>query len=153
MSKDKKTLATRIEEEHASLHSMTQKIRTEFAKEIAPAAFADWKIEILVLLRDFQNELLKHFDLEELSGFMEDLLMLAPRKSRVVEQLEAEHEQVIEGLQEALDDLKKLGEFKAEDLSDFRTRVEKILTTLDAHEAAERELIYDVYFQDIGIGD
>ncbi len=153
MSKDKKTLATRIEEEHASLHSMMERIRTDLAKEVTPSLFANWKIEILVLLRDFQNELLKHFDLEELSGFMEDLLMLAPRKSRVVEQLEAEHEQVIEELGEVLTDLKKLREFSSEDLSGLRARVEKILATLDAHEAAERELIYDVYFQDIGIGD
>ncbi len=91
MSERSQQLASRIQDEHERLEKLIQEIREELKCTVDPETFADWKLEFVWKIRDFQNELTKHFDLEEDGGFMEDVVDRAPRFSPRVKALEQEH--------------------------------------------------------------
>ncbi len=102
-------------------------------------------------LRDFKNEMLKHFDLEELSDFPNELLNLAPHYMKRFEEIKADHQKIIADLGEILQDLKSMN-----DLSSFNTirqKINDLLSFIHSHEAAERELLEDTYLQDYGAND
>jgi hypothetical protein len=128
-------------------------IKTELAVEVDEEAFADWKLNFVWRLRDFQNALLKHFDLEEDGGFMQDLVAIAPGCTNRVDLLKQEHDEVIPRLSSLTEALKEMTTRQSGDLNSIVAGVLDLFDQLERHEAAERELIQDVYFQDIGVGD
>lgn len=144
-------LAKQIQKEHEELKQELNLIKKEIGKEVLPGQFKKWRLEFLWKLRDFKNEMLKHFDLEELSDFTDDLLNLAPHYMNRFVEIKAEHERIVVDLEEILVDLKTI-----EDLSGFppiRQKLKDLLLFIEAHEAAERELLEDTYLQDYGAND
>ncbi|NNE45730.1 MAG: hemerythrin domain-containing protein [Rhodothermales bacterium] len=152
MADKKSNIASRIEEEHASLRQLMKVIGESVGRD-PEGDFGEWKLELIWTLRDFQNELVKHFDLEEDGGFMDDVIRKAPQESKKAEVLEMEHREFLDELDSITDVLKQMNEQNTSALPTVRERVLALINKLHDHEASERDLIYTVYFQDIGVGD
>ena len=153
MPLEKKKLVDRIEEEHDHLKEEMVSIRELIAADITDATYAEWRINFMWVLRDFYNDLQKHFDLEQEGGFMSDILKVAPQFANVVERLEDEHELMGKQLTAILEMLKPLEAYSPDALQDVFSRVEEFLTLLTDHEAAEGDVIETAYMRDYGGGD
>ena len=153
MPKHSQQLATRIQDEHARLEQIIRQIKDELKRPINVTGFADWRLKFVWKIRDFQNELMKHFDLEEDGGFMEDVISRAPRFAPQIKSLEHEHVDAVERLDRITAALKQLSAFDGQAWSEISDEIMSLFDSLEEHEAAERELILEVYFQDIGVGD
>lgn len=153
MPEHSQQLATRIQDEHARLEQIIQEIKDELNRPIDVDGFSDWKLEFVWKIRDFQNELTKHFDLEEDGGFMEDVISRAPRFAPQIKTLEQEHTEAVKRLDGITATLKQLSAFDGHTWSEISDEIMALFDSLVEHEAAERDLILEVYFQDIGVGD
>jgi hypothetical protein len=148
-----RSMASLIQEEHDSLKETMAAIRSDLESNARDADFASWRLNFVWRLRDFQNALLKHFDLEEDGGFMEELVAVSPGCTARVALLKQEHENIIPRLNELTDELKEMKSRQPITLNRVAAGLIDLFEVLERHEAAERELIQDVYFQDIGVGD
>lgn len=153
MSERSKQLASRVQEEHERLEGLILEIREEIGRPVNSERFADWRLEFVWKIRDFQNELTKHFDLEEDGGFMADVMKRAPRFSPRVVILEAEHFEACRRLDDIISELKLLTKYDNTRWDEVSDDIMALFDLLERHEAAERDLILEVYFQDIGVGD
>ncbi len=153
MSDPKTAMAEAIEQDHARLKRLMTALADAAAGDVAPWSFSNWKLDLLLQLRDFQGQLLKHFDLEEAGGFMAGILSVAPHQARQVEQLEAEHRRILADLDGLLAALKQAEDAPAAFLPEGRRRLGALLALIRAHEAAECALIQEVYYQDYGVKD
>ena len=150
MNRVDKEIAHKIEEEHQQLKMAMRKISEAISMDLTEKDFPLWQVDLLLSLRDFHSELLKHFDLEEVGGFMHDVLMIAPEKHRVVEQLNRDHERIDNALSAILDELKEMESLDRDRLTRIFTKIEAILLLLEKHEEAESDLIISTYFEDRG---
>lgn len=147
------TLAQRIDDDHHRLRDTVRQLLEALEDETPKENFLIWKLEFLSRMRDFQHQLLKHFDLEELGGFMDTVLRTAPQYARQVDQLEIEHDDLIKDLDRAIATFKGADCASSPKVMRARERVRELVSALDAHEAVENELIQNVYNQDLGLGD
>jgi hemerythrin-like domain-containing protein len=144
-----KSMADRIEEEHASLRSLMESVTETFNRPPTGDA-KDWKLGLVWELRDLRHMLVKHFDFEEDGGFMGDVVETAPRESRRVDMLESEHGEFLSEVDDITAELKRMTNSSGIDRT--RERLKKLISRLHTHEASERDLIGTVYFQDLGSG-
>lgn len=115
--------------------------------------FLSWKIEALYQLRDFQNRLAKHFDLEEEGGLFTQLLRLAPNASYRINSLAAEHGEILEAISDAITSLKAAGSTDADTHRRLRDDVDRILERIREHESLEQEMMYSAHNRVFGVGD
>ncbi len=153
MPLSKKDITTRVQEEHGHLKQEMEKIWQLIDAEVSKDEFVQWRMDLLFLLRDFHNDLQKHFDLEEEGGFMSDIVRVAPQHTHAVAQLYEEHQQMSSGLNTILADLKALTTMERTEFNRIRSQIEDFLTLLKTHEAAEGNLMVSTYLQDEGSGD
>ena len=69
--------------------------------------FHHWKVEFLLHLRDFVNQLQKHFDLEKDSLFMEEKIQLAPYYKPTLDRFLKTDQDLLQGLENIIADLKR----------------------------------------------
>lgn len=150
MSMKKSSIAVQIEKEHQCLKRDMGEIHREVMMDIRNEDFQDWRLEFMWRLRDFRNHLLKHFDLEEEGGFMNEILTEKPEAMGQVKRLEAEHDDILASLDTILRDLKIMQKKEIEKLQDIRKRVVTLISSIQAHESAENELIQSVYYREYG---
>lgn len=143
----------KVEKDHQHLKRDMDQLTKEVSAKISEEQFPEWKLEFTWQLRDFKNQLLKHFELEEEGGFNEELIHAAPEHHNRVRQLEDEHKQIISTLEKIVADLKQMDPTSFHEAPAIRERVLNLLKLLRAHEAAERQLIQDAYLQDFGAAD
>ncbi|MFQ5637511.1 MAG: hemerythrin domain-containing protein [bacterium] len=146
----KSSIAVQIEKEHQCLKRDMGEIHREVMMDIRNEDFQDWRLEFMWRLRDFRNHLLKHFDLEEEGGFMNEILTEKPEAMGQVKRLEAEHDDILASLDTILRDLKIMQKKEIEKLQDIRKRVVTLISSIQAHESAENELIQSVYYREYG---
>lgn len=146
----KSDIAVQIEKEHECIKRDMGDIKDAVMKEVTDQDFSNWRLEFIWRLRDFRTHLLKHFDLEEEGGFMNEILSEAPQAMTQVKKLEAEHEQILARLDGILADLKALEVRDVSKLEDIRNRVIQLISTIRGHEEAENNLIQTVYYQEYG---
>ena len=147
------SITAKVEEDHARLKACMASLADEIEREEVPADFTAWKLELLWQLRDFHNQLMKHFDLEEVGGFMADVLRMAPRHANQVVHLEEEHRKIVSDLNHILAEVKRAESMASSQWRRVRVRVEDLFGVIRAHEASEYELMQDVFYQDYGVGD
>lgn len=147
------TLASRIEEEHLLLKQCMHELLAELETEPTDTGFREWKLHFLWRLRDFQNQLLKHFDLEEEREFIDEVLRVAPHYAGRIERLEENHRRILTDLEQAITMLKGIEQAASTRLTRMRARIHGLLAAFEAHEKEEMRLMQDVYFQDYGVGD
>ncbi|MFQ5568440.1 MAG: hemerythrin domain-containing protein [Rhodothermales bacterium] len=153
MEKHEAVIAARIEDDHRRLKQSMDAMVAEIAREISPEEYATWKLDILSKLRDFQNQVLKHFDLEEENGFLDDVLRLAPQHRRRVERLEKEHRKINADLNHIVSVVKNVESPTSVKIERVREQLRALIEVFEAHESAEHDLMQSVYYQDYGVGD
>lgn len=146
----KSDIAIQVEKEHECIKRDMGDIEGAISKEIPFEEFSEWRLEFMWRLRDFRLHLLKHFDLEEEGGFMNEILAEAPESAGKVAKLEQEHQQIVSDLDGVLSSLKELELRNDEKLQDVRRRVSQLISAIRNHEAAENDLIQVAYCQEYG---
>jgi hypothetical protein len=152
-AKKPRTVASMVERDHEMLHAGMHELAGLVAAPVSKDRFADWKLDLLWRLRDFQNSLQKHFDLEEESAYKSELLRLAPQFAGQLDHLEDEHRRFIRDLTSVLGYLKGMQRPDSPDIQAVRAGFAAIVLGLEEHEGEERTLIQDVFYQDYGAGD
>lgn len=147
---NKSDVALQVEKDHEGLNQDIGTLKMTIMMEISAKDFPNWRLEFIWQLRDFKNRLLKHFDLEEEGGFMNEVLSIAPQTERKVKELKEEHEHIVIHLDEILMDLKGLLDKNTEKLDSIRNRMTEVIATLLQHEAAENQLMQTAYYQGYG---
>jgi len=150
MAEEKSKMSSKVLEEHNILRENISTLSKKIEMEIPDEKYEEWRLEFMWQLRDFRNHCLKHFDFEELGGFMKDVLNDAPETKTVVGKLEEEHTKIIKELDSILDDLKLLEKKEPEKLNNLKSDVKHLIIKLKAHEKAENDLIQKVYSQEYG---
>lgn len=148
-----KTVASVVEHDHEVLHRTMHELLELVDAPVPTDRFADWKLDLLWRLRDFQNNLQKHFDLEEESAYKSELLRLAPQFANQIDHLEIDHRRFIADMAEILDHLKAMQRPDAPQIESVRSGFKTLVEQLEEHEGEERTLIQDVFYQDYGVGD
>ena len=150
MGTKKSDISAKVIDEHNILKKNIDAISQKVEAEIPKDKYEEWRLEFMWQLRDFRNHCLKHFDFEELGGFMKEVLKDAPETKKVVEKLEKQHVRIIKELDEILEDLKSQEERNEENLLQLKNNVKDLIIRLKAHEKAENDLIQKVYSQEYG---
>ena len=153
MSELKTDLNDRIESDHQALHGTMKELEKTFSVVPKPAEFANWKLDLLWQLRDFNNQLQKHFDLEESTDYNIEISRVAPHLLRRIEHLEEDHLKIISDLSHILGVLKRIDHIESGNIERVKARVDGLISFLRKHEAAEREVMQEAYYQDYGGGD
>jgi len=153
MNIPKSKFVKKVEEGHENLKKEMNNIQNEMSAEIPRETFKEWQLEFTWRLRDFRNELLKHFELEEHGGFTEEIIEVAPQYHKRIKQLENEHQEIINTLDTIIEDVKKLRAHEVDQFDGIKNRLHDLLSAINTHEASERELIQDAYLQDFGAAD
>ena len=143
-------IGTKIQQQHTTIKAEIDTITALLSKSVPDEDFPNWRLELLWALRDFSNDLHKHFDLEEEGGFLSGVLAVAPHQRPVVYKLETEHETISTQLGQAIGALKGISLSTRQQLTPIREKVEDLFTLLRQHEAAEGEFLLTVYAQDEG---
>ncbi len=153
MSKTVPNIITRIEADHDRL-KMVKRSLVRFVEDAERGHdFLDWKIEALFQVRDFQNRLAKHFDLEEQGGFFAELLRLAPQASYQLKEIAAEHAEILSALDETIEWLKGAESNDPDVPVRLRADVHHILDQLRAHQTLEHEMMFSAHNQVFGVVD
>ncbi len=100
-------------------------------------------------LQQTQTHILNHFRLEEQGGYLQEVREAEPRLSREIDQLQAEHGQLIKDLQALLADLEE----EAEVDNTVRKKVQTWIKHVRHHESRENLLVEDAFTLDIGDKD
>lgn len=150
MERDKTEVAEKIAKDHESIRRYIGALNLSEMTEVDAKEFFDWKLEFIWQLRDFKNRLLKHFDLEEEGGFMEDIVKVAPHLSRKVSGLKVEHDQILMSLDEILFNLKRMKKKNDTELEQVRFELNDVITSLRDHENEENILMQQAYYLEFG---
>jgi hypothetical protein len=153
MSDVHKEMAIQIENDHKALHASLDALSTAFDKMPADDAFFGWKLKMLWQLRDFHNQLQKHFDLEEHGGYNAELTRMAPQLLPQIEHLEEDHLKISSDLCHIVDVLKGIYRVDSAKMSRVGDRTKELIQFIRDHEAAEHAIIQEAYYQDYGVGD
>lgn len=152
MAEVKSSVAAELEVEHRGLNRDIAFIKSALPSEDEDIDFGHWRLKFLWQLRDFKNRLLKHFDLEELGGFMSEVLTLKPEYTPRVDALKSEHEDVSRQIDDLVERIKNMTRFKKADMKNLRIKVNDLMMTLSHHENEEHELLQRAYYRDYGGG-
>jgi len=152
MAGEQSEIAAAIEKDHEQLHGAMSTIAEDARARVSVDEFQEHRLQLLMRLRDFQNHLLKHFDLEEEGGFLESLVTIAPHNAKKVEDLEREHKKILVDLRQILSDVKEAANPQSPFFVRARDQLDSLFSLIDDHEARERELLQVSYFQDLGTG-
>ncbi len=150
MERDKTEVAEKIAKDHESIRRYIGALNLSEMTEVDAKEFFDWKLEFIWQLRDFKIRLLKHFDLEEEGGFMEDIVKVAPHLSRKVSGLKVEHDQILMSLDEILFKLKRMKKKNDTELEQVQFELNDVITSLRDHENEENILMQQAYYREFG---
>ncbi|RMG77501.1 MAG: hypothetical protein D6707_11050 [Bacteroidetes bacterium] len=153
MSTPKSEITRQIEHEHEELKTQMEELQRTIQVDLSNETFKDWQVDTILKLRDFKSVLEKHFEMEEIGGFNEELIRLKPQNKKKIEELETEHREIILKIETIINDLKKIIAFEKEKIARIVNDVLNVIETLYLHEAAERELVSSTYYHDVGSAD
>jgi len=142
--------ALEVERDHKHLTEQMARFKLFVKSEPEPEHYSRWRLEFLWQLRDFKNRLLKHFDLEEEGGFMEDVMVMAPHCARQIKELKKEHERIPVLMDGILAELKAMTKMDSDKLARIQSRISEVMGTLREHENQEHKLIQNAYYSEYG---
>lgn len=143
----------KIEEDHVRLKAVMTSISEDLDRSVSSPEFSDWKTTFILSLRDFQSQLLKHFDLEEDGGFIEEMKRLAPQWMHRIEGIEEDHDRIRKQLRTIIADLKACQSRSEYDQTACRGRILELIDHLHEHEREEHDMIQMAHNQVYGAGD
>lgn len=135
-----------MQEEHQYLHEILQQIETALAERKArPPVVAGF-------FDEFSGHVLSHFEHEESDGYFAEIVAVAPRLNRQVDELRAQHE-LFRKLLAAMRRLARQGNDSDAWWWDLKTHFRDFTKAFLAHEHAENRLFQEAYGRDIGAED
>ena len=146
----KSKVTEHVEIQHAYIKKDLEILKNEIIKDVAAEDFREWKLAYMWQLRDFRNTLTKHFDYEEESGFMSEIINEAPENLKTATQLRHEHEDIVQTLDKILLEIKSMDQLDHVRMDNIREGLTHFIATIHNHETAENELIQRVYCQEYG---
>jgi hypothetical protein len=107
------------------------------------------------LFSQLRDQLATHFILEEFYGYFDDALDVAPRLTGRARDLKRQHEVLYTKISHIAEDCDRLvyGEPGTPSVSHLVDRYRTFYDELSAHEADERQLILEAFYDDVGTGD
>ena len=107
--------------------------------------FTLWKIEFIWQMREFKNELLKHFDFEEDSGFFDHFPKTQSNGRSYGKKMRTEHKQLMKDLDKILGRLKKIREIRKPELKNMEVDILHLIKEIGKHENREMGVIDSLY--------
>ena len=101
-------------------------------------------------IEDLQRELLQHFALEEMGGYLSEVLAIAPQHSRRAETLAGSHGLLRDQLGRLLTRARR-ADPDSTNWEVLRADLHCFSAEILIHEEAEARLVSDVFLQDLGI--
>ena len=96
---------------------------------------------------------LRHFDLEEEGGFIDEIKRMAPQWMNRIEQVEVDHEEIRAEMRQIISDLKDCTTWAAYSASECGRRVRELTERLHEHESVEMDLMQMAHNREYGSGD
>jgi len=147
------SFAKQLKKEHAYIHEIIKKIEKRVAMIGPQRPALEWGSSLLENLSSLREHLEKHFEFEEMGGFMEEVMKALPNVSPQVESLRRDHQI----LAFEINDLYKRAETLILDNGptsrEMGEDIKHFLHSLGEHERKENELILHVFLDDVGMID
>ena len=134
-------------------HAEMRNVHRHLLKTVEQAVKSLWSVPEITLLIDAlyetRDHLEKHFHQEEIGGYLEEALAMAPRLTPQANILRKQHEE----LYQTIDGL--AGDSEGARLNptawpDLVARIRELIKQLAAHEAAENQLVQQAFNIDFG---
>ena len=142
-------LRRRLQQEHRTLHILQDDLLDAFDNFSTMKSAATQK-DLRRIFSDFADSLRRHFDFEEVGGYMATVVERRPHHAPEVERMREEHKTIttaMRHLREHLDaDLVDDGSRNTQFVADFV----KLMALFGRHEQAERELVMEVFWLEGG---
>jgi hypothetical protein len=107
--------------------------------------FTLWKIEFTWQMREFKNNLLKHFDFEEDSGFFDHFPKAQSNGGTYGKRMRTEHKQLAKDLEKILTKLKKIRDIRNPELKKMELDILHLISEISKHENREMSVIDSLY--------
>jgi hypothetical protein len=107
--------------------------------------FTLWKIEFVWQIREFKNDLLRHFDFEEDSGFFDHFPKSQANGGIYGKKMRTEHKQLMKDLDKILTKLKKIRGINNPELKSMEVDILNLISEINKHENREMGVINSVY--------
>ena len=105
------------------------------------------------MFEDFANSLKRHFEFEEVGGYLRIVTDKRPHHSAEVESLLADHKELMALISVIKEDLRQDIVEDGECLRRFKEDFVKLMKKFERHEVAERELMMDVFWLEGGVSE
>lgn len=145
---DDKALLTEITRQHEELKREVARLHERASNPPAGTSDDRWREVAMEEVGKLRDCLKKHFELEELDGYLEPVTEKRPTLTRNVHQLRAQHQEILN----ELDRVEAACRNKAA-IADTTVIVFNTLELLRKHEAAESSLVQAVLNDDMGSVD
>ncbi len=143
--------ARRTLAEHKKLFALVAELERHLDRASREAPSASWAEELRSYLGELHDELGAHFAFEESSQFWEELAEAFPRAASRISRLVAEHDKIMESLEEVLGPAAE--PMGGKNAASVDAGVRGAIARLRRHEAEEDELIQRLFCEDLGSGD
>ena len=143
-------------EEHRELRGLVAEMRQFLEQPRPPVASPQaptWAGDLADRLVLFHDKANKHFRAEERSGFLDQLANAKPSATRVVVQLQAEHDRILGDLRSILEASMVYARNTEPERASLRRWTGVVLDRFEQHEHDETELTQDLVCDDFGVGD
>jgi hypothetical protein len=135
----------KIEEEHDTVERSLENIKIALRTWMESEDFTLWKIEFIWQMRELKNDLLKHFDFEEDSGFFDHYPKTQSNGGTYGKRMRTEHKQLAKDLQKILNKLKKISDIRNPELKKMEVDILHLIREISKHENREMSVINTLY--------
>ena len=135
----------KIEEEHDTVDRSLQNLKIALKTWMEAEDFTLWKSEFIWQMRELKNNLLKHFDFEEDSGFFDHFPKPQSNGGTYGKRMRTEHKQLAKDLEKILNKLKKIRDIRNPELKRMEVDVLHLITEISKHEDREMGVIHSLY--------
>ena len=135
----------KIEEEHDTVDRSLENIKVALKTWMESEDFTLWKIEFIWQMREFKNNLLKHFDFEEDSGFFDHFPKTHSNGRNYGKKIRTEHKQLAKDLQKILNKLRKIQDIRNPALKKMEVDILHLISEISKHEDREMSVIHSLY--------
>jgi hypothetical protein len=135
----------KIKEEHDSVERSLENIKIALKSWMESEDFTLWKIEFTWQMREFKNDLLKHFDFEEDSGFFDHFPKTTSNSGTYGKRMRSEHKQLAKDLEKILNKLKRIRDIRNPALRKIEVDIRHLISEIIKHEDREMGVINSLY--------
>jgi hypothetical protein len=120
-------------------------IKTGLNMWITSDDFVLWKIEFIWQMREFKNNLYKHFDFEDDSGLFDNFPDQDNKYANRGERFRTEHKQILSNLDKILTRLKRIKNINDSELKAIESDIFDLVSDIRRHEKEEIKIVHSIY--------